>query len=375
MARPRSGAQRGDPSWHARVAAGGRLSGFVHGSRCRTCPVSKPTLTCASRPRERSSSKRSWVRRRRWRARYRRSCCRPGRLLRRGRRRSRGPRGACRAADLARRVVSEPSARAPRSVGSSARNTSECAILLEQAKHRGEIRSAVDLRLVIDAVFGTALARAIMLGGDHDRKRCQFPCAGLNGTAAKETTTGVMSLQPQGHSSLRGRCVLVTVSVRNGIADSRIHRRASSAHRTCATVAARRDRGGHSRSAGASGQTLRQPRMDAAHRHCRTRREPADCAVREVLEETGIHVVARRLAWVHVTRPMVHANGDHAQYLDHVFRMDWVDGEPFPADDESLDARWFDLAMMPHMSGDMRRRIELASDDSLECSHDFRHPA
>ena len=66
---------------------------------------------------------------------------------------------------------------------------------------------------------------------------------------------------------------------------------------------------------------------------------PADCAVREVLEESGIHAAARRLAWVHVTRPIVHVNGDHAQYLDHVFRMDWVAGEPFPADDESLEAR------------------------------------
>ena len=91
---------------------------------------------------------------------------------------------------------------------------------------------------------------------------------------------------------------------------------------------------------------------------------PADSAAREVLEETGIRVVARRLAWVHVTRPIVHANGDHAQYLDHVFRMDWVAGEPFPADDESLDARWFDFAKVPHLSGDMRRRIELASSDS-----------
>jgi 8-oxo-dGTP pyrophosphatase MutT (NUDIX family) len=91
---------------------------------------------------------------------------------------------------------------------------------------------------------------------------------------------------------------------------------------------------------------------------------PAGCAVREVLEETGIHVVARRLALVQVSRPIVHANGDRAQYLDLVFRMDWADGEPFPADDESLDARWFDLASVPDMSADMRRRIELASDDS-----------
>jgi ADP-ribose pyrophosphatase YjhB (NUDIX family) len=92
---------------------------------------------------------------------------------------------------------------------------------------------------------------------------------------------------------------------------------------------------------------------------------PADCAVREVLEETGIHAVARRLAWVHVSRQIVHVNGDHAQYLDHVFRMDWAGGEPFPADDESLEARWFDLAEVPHMYADMLRRIEIASDDNL----------
>jgi len=92
---------------------------------------------------------------------------------------------------------------------------------------------------------------------------------------------------------------------------------------------------------------------------------PADCAVREVLEETGVHVIARRLAWVQVSRPIVHANGDHAQYLDHVFRMDWAGGEPFPADDESVDARWFDLAELPEMSANMLRRIEMASDDNL----------
>jgi 8-oxo-dGTP pyrophosphatase MutT (NUDIX family) len=90
---------------------------------------------------------------------------------------------------------------------------------------------------------------------------------------------------------------------------------------------------------------------------------PADCAVREVFEEAGIHAVPTRLAWVHVTGPMVYVNGDQAQYLDHVFRLDWVGGEPFRADDESLDARWFDLAGipgMPGMSADMHQRIEHA---------------
>jgi 8-oxo-dGTP pyrophosphatase MutT (NUDIX family) len=93
---------------------------------------------------------------------------------------------------------------------------------------------------------------------------------------------------------------------------------------------------------------------------------PADGAVREVLEETGVDAIARRLAWVHVTRLIVYANGDRAQYLDHVFRMDWTGGEPFAADDESIEARWFDLRDMPTMSADMLRRIDLARDDRLD---------
>lgn len=102
---------------------------------------------------------------------------------------------------------------------------------------------------------------------------------------------------------------------------------------------------------------------------------PADCAVREALEEAGIRAIPRRLAWVHVTRPMVHVNGDHAQYLDHVFRMDWVAGSPFPADGENDAAQWFDIAAMPDMTVDMRRRIELAADtDSAATVFDITDP-
>ncbi|WP_078353201.1 NUDIX hydrolase [Mycobacteroides chelonae] len=102
---------------------------------------------------------------------------------------------------------------------------------------------------------------------------------------------------------------------------------------------------------------------------------PADCAVREVLEEAGIRAIPRRLVWVHVTRPMVHVNGDHAQYLDHVFRMDWVAGSPSPADGENDAAQWFDIAAMPDMTVDMRRRIELAADtDSAATVFDITDP-
>ncbi|MEE6135431.1 NUDIX domain-containing protein [Mycobacterium sp. 050128] len=90
---------------------------------------------------------------------------------------------------------------------------------------------------------------------------------------------------------------------------------------------------------------------------------PADCAVREVLEEAGVRVQAVRLAWVHVGQPTVHANGDHAQYLDHVFRMKWLSGEPYAADDESTEARWFDLDELPPMTANMRRRIEAGAAD------------
>jgi 8-oxo-dGTP pyrophosphatase MutT (NUDIX family) len=101
---------------------------------------------------------------------------------------------------------------------------------------------------------------------------------------------------------------------------------------------------------------------------------PADCAVREVSEETGVRAQAVRLAWVHVTRPAVHANGDQAQYLDHVFRMRWLSGEPFAADDESTAAAWFDLDRLPPMTADMRRRITFSASDDDRTVFDTNGP-
>ncbi|MBS9532238.1 NUDIX domain-containing protein [Mycobacterium sp. M1] len=85
--------------------------------------------------------------------------------------------------------------------------------------------------------------------------------------------------------------------------------------------------------------------------------EPADAAIREVAEETGVTAVPERLVWVHATAPVVHVNGDRAQYLDHVFVLNWQAGKPYPADDESTDARWFPVTALPPMPEHLRARI------------------
>jgi ADP-ribose pyrophosphatase YjhB (NUDIX family) len=89
---------------------------------------------------------------------------------------------------------------------------------------------------------------------------------------------------------------------------------------------------------------------------------PAQAAVRETMEETGVRCVVEELAWVNVTEPTVHANGDHAQYLDHTFRCRFVEGLPYAADDESSEVAWFPVETLPPMSPNLRERISTAID-------------
>ncbi|MCG7205348.1 NUDIX hydrolase [Streptomyces arenae] len=91
--------------------------------------------------------------------------------------------------------------------------------------------------------------------------------------------------------------------------------------------------------------------------------QPADAAVREVLEETGVEVVPERLAMVNVTDPVVYDNGDQTQYLDLVFRLSWQSGDPYPADGENTATRWFPLDDLPPMTDDMIARIAAAVAD------------
>ena len=92
---------------------------------------------------------------------------------------------------------------------------------------------------------------------------------------------------------------------------------------------------------------------------------PADAAVRETLEEAGLEDTAERLAAVGVTEEVVYDNGDRARYLDHTFVMGYRSGEPFPADGENTEARWFPVGALPEMSPEMRGRLDAALSDEI----------
>lgn len=80
------------------------------------------------------------------------------------------------------------------------------------------------------------------------------------------------------------------------------------------------------------------------------------------MEETSVLCAIEELVWVNVTEPTIHVNGDHAQYLDHTFRCQYLDGEPYPADDESSEVAWFPLSDLPPMKPILRDRIVTAVD-------------
>ncbi len=89
--------------------------------------------------------------------------------------------------------------------------------------------------------------------------------------------------------------------------------------------------------------------------------EPATAAERETLEEAGIVARATALTWVHVIPPITYANGDQSQFLDLVFRCEYVTGEPFPVDGENTEVAWFPLDALPEMDSNMVERIRGAA--------------
>jgi ADP-ribose pyrophosphatase YjhB (NUDIX family) len=90
---------------------------------------------------------------------------------------------------------------------------------------------------------------------------------------------------------------------------------------------------------------------------------PADAALREVLEESGVTAEIEHLAWVTVTDLVTYDNGDQTRYLDHIFRCHWIEGLPYPADGEATEAQFFPVDALPPMRADHLERVLVALAD------------
>ena len=77
--------------------------------------------------------------------------------------------------------------------------------------------------------------------------------------------------------------------------------------------------------------------------------QPADAAVRECYEETGIIAVPEALTSVTVSGLVTHDSGDLTQHLDITFRCRATGGQPKPGDGEFQDVRWHRADALPAM--------------------------
>ena len=68
--------------------------------------------------------------------------------------------------------------------------------------------------------------------------------------------------------------------------------------------------------------------------------EPADAAVREIFEETGVVAVPEALAAVTVCDQVTYQNGDVVRYLELLFRCRAAGGEARVNDSESIEVGW-----------------------------------
>ncbi len=93
---------------------------------------------------------------------------------------------------------------------------------------------------------------------------------------------------------------------------------------------------------------------------CDPGEHPAETAVRESREETGVECEVELLAWVGVTPVIEYPNGDRVQYVDHTFRCRYLGGDAHVADDESSEVRWFPVDGLPPMDAVHAERVRTA---------------
>jgi 8-oxo-dGTP pyrophosphatase MutT (NUDIX family) len=88
--------------------------------------------------------------------------------------------------------------------------------------------------------------------------------------------------------------------------------------------------------------------------------EPADAAVREIYEETGVVAVPEALVAVSVSGVVTYPNGDVVQYLEVLFRCRATGGCAQVNDSESVEVSWQALDDLPDLDARTLRRISQA---------------
>jgi 8-oxo-dGTP pyrophosphatase MutT (NUDIX family) len=88
--------------------------------------------------------------------------------------------------------------------------------------------------------------------------------------------------------------------------------------------------------------------------------EPADAAVREIYEETGVIATPEALAAVTVSGPITYHNGDVVQYLEILFRCRATGGTARVNDSESVEVSWHAVDDLPDLHASTLGRITQA---------------
>jgi 8-oxo-dGTP pyrophosphatase MutT (NUDIX family) len=88
--------------------------------------------------------------------------------------------------------------------------------------------------------------------------------------------------------------------------------------------------------------------------------QPADAAIREVFEETGVVAVPETLTSVSVSQPITYANGDKVQYLEYCFRCRAVGGTARVNDGELTEVAWHAMDALPELGSKTARLLSTA---------------
>jgi 8-oxo-dGTP pyrophosphatase MutT (NUDIX family) len=88
--------------------------------------------------------------------------------------------------------------------------------------------------------------------------------------------------------------------------------------------------------------------------------QPADAAVREVYEETGVVAFPEVLTSIGVSAPLTYPNGDQVQYLEYCFRCTPAGGEARVGDGELAEVAWHALDDLPDLGPTTRSLLSSA---------------